>query len=214
VRAGSVPAAQLLDALGSVSVTDGYLAAAGPLAAIARELGLIEGDRIDFERLTAGIQVERGRVRLGDSRLGSARYGDYGLAGSVGLDGTIDLAVQALLPGRAAPRALAGRREILDLVADASGRIPLDFTVSGTVADPKLKLDLRKLEETAAARGREKLKAAARKEAGRALDSAARRLSEALGGKKKQQQQPGASPDTARAAPAPPDSARAPAAPR
>ena len=192
-------------------MTEGHLAASGPLGAIARELGLFEGDRIDFQRLTAGIRVERGRVRLSDSQLGSTRYGDFGLAGSVGLDGTIDLAVQALLPGRAAPRALAGRREILDLVADASGRIPLDFTVSGTVTDPKLKLDLRKLEETAAARGREKLKAAARKEAGRALDSAARRLSEALGGKKKPSV---VAPDTSRAAPAPPDSARAPAAPR
>jgi uncharacterized protein involved in outer membrane biogenesis len=184
IRAGEAPPLALLTAIGDASVLDGYLAARGPLAAILREMGLAEAgsDRLDFQQLTTGLRIESGRVRLSDARLGSARYGEFTLSGSVGLDGSLDYRVHALLPKRYTPPALLEQKALLELVADSNGRLPLDFAVSGSVSNPKVKLDLAALQARATHRAKQELQAKGENEVQKATEKAAASAKKALDG--------------------------------
>jgi AsmA protein len=178
VRAGETPIAQLLSAVGNATVVDGYLAASGPLAAILGQMGLLPSgtERLDVRRIVAAFEVDRGRVRFRDTVIGSAHSGEFTLSGSVGLDGSLEYAVTGLLPQRYAPKELTDRPELLSLVTDDSGRIPVDFSIGGTVKDPRVKLDLAKLEQRAAGRAKEELKERADEELKKGLDDVGRRV--------------------------------------
>ena len=181
IRAGNTPPAALMSALGNASVSDGHLVVKGAIAAVLRQIGIVESDRIDFQRLMTKIKVDRGRIGLDDLKMGSTKHGEFTLAGTAGLDGSLDYAVHALLPKRYTPPELANRQELFDLIADESGRIPLDFKIFGTVKDPKVKIDLRAIEARIAGRTKQKVEARARDEAGKVVDDAKDRLQKGLG---------------------------------
>ncbi len=163
VRAGQAPPLALLTAIGNATVAEGYLAVRGPLVPIMKQLGLLTTatDRLDFQKLSTVLRIDSGRVRLSDANLKSGRYGDFLLSGSVGLDGSIDYDVHALLPKRYMPPELLAQKELLNLIADPSGRLPLDFAITGSVSNPKVKLDLRKLEAQVANRAKSQIQAQA-----------------------------------------------------
>jgi AsmA protein len=184
IKAGELPPLALLTAVGDATVLDGYLAVRGPIAVIMREMGLIAtgSDRLDFQKLTTGLRVESGRVRLNDAKLGSARYGDFTLSGSVGVDGTLDYRVHALMPKRYTPPALLEQKALLDLVADANGRLPLDFAVSGSVTNPQVKIDLAALQAQATTRAKQQLQAKGETEVKKATEKAAESAKKTLEG--------------------------------
>ena len=190
VKAGATPPLALLTALGDVTVTDGRLAVRGPLEPVARQMGLLAagGDQIEFQRLAAVFRVEQGRVFFRDTRIGSARAGEFDLSGSVGFDGTLDYAVAALLPKRYLPPDIARREEWVAALADASGRVPVDFEITGTVREPRVRVDTRKIEERLATelgrQLREKVDAETARQLDRAVQEAARGLERLLGKKK------------------------------
>jgi hypothetical protein len=183
VRAGQAPPLALLNAIGDATVADGYLAVRGPLVPIMKQLGLLSTstDRLDFQKLSTALRIESGRVKLSDANLKSGKYGDFLLSGSVGLDGSIDYDVHALLPKRFTPPELLAQKELLNLVADSSGRVPLDFAITGSVSNPKVKLDLRKLQSQVADRAKSQLQAQADSALKKATGQATGKLEGELG---------------------------------
>jgi autotransporter translocation and assembly factor TamB len=208
IRAGDTPPLALMTALGNAQVSGGHLEVKGAIAAVLRQIGIIDSDRIDFQRLITKIQIERGRVRLDDLKFGSAKHGEFVVSGTAGLDGTLDYAVSTLLPKRYTPPELASRKEVMDLLADPSGRIPLEFKIQGTAKDPKVKLDLRAIEARIAGRAKDKVKDRAEEEAGKVVEEAKDRLREGLGDLLGGRRKKATPPDTARPRPAEPDTTR------
>lgn len=197
VRAGKLPPAALLTALGNTVVSDGHLVLHGSLAEILRQLGILEGERLQFKSLTTRFRIDRGRVGLNEFRLGSPKYGEIIAGGSIGLDGSLETTVHTLLPKQYMPPELANQPHLMDLLADASGRVPLDFKVTGNVRNPKVKLDLAAIEQQVGSRAKVKLEERAQEEIGKALEEATRGLGDLLGKKRKP-----APADTAAAKPA------------
>jgi uncharacterized protein involved in outer membrane biogenesis len=184
ILAGESPPLALLNAIGDASVRNGYLAARGSLAVIMRAMGLLSAgsDRLDFQQLTTGLRIESGRVRLSDARLGSTHSGEFTLAGSVGLDGSLDYRVHALLPKRSLPPDLREQKALVELLVDANGRLPLDFIVTGSVSNPKVKVDLSQLQSQAAGRAKQQLEAKGQNEVKKATEKAAENAKQALEG--------------------------------
>ena len=184
ILAGESPPLALLSAIGDASVRNGYLAARGSLAVIMRAMGLLSAgsDRLDFQQLTTDLRIESGRVRLSDARLGSTHSGEFTLAGSVGLDGSLDYHVHALLPKRYLPPDLREQKALVELLVDANGRLPLDFVVTGSVSNPKVKIDLAQLQSQAADRAKQQLEAKGQNEVKKATEKAAENAKQALEG--------------------------------
>jgi uncharacterized protein involved in outer membrane biogenesis len=178
VRAGETPPAALMSALGNASVVDGYLAASGPLATIISVMGLLPdgGAKVDIRQIVAAFEIDRGRVKFRDTQFGTRESGEFTVNGSIGLDGSLDYQVSGLLPKRYAPKQLANQPDLLNLVTDEEGRIPVDFTIGGTVKDPRVALDLKKLEGRAAARAKKELGERTDEEVKKALDEAGKRI--------------------------------------
>ncbi len=201
VKAGDSTPLALLDGLGNATVSEGYFAADGPLGMIASQMGLLADgqSQIDFQRLVAAFQVDHGRVKFRDTKIGSARSGEFNVSGSLGLDGTLDYAVAALLPKRYLPPDVTRRPELVALVTDGSGRVPVDFRITGTVRDPQVTVDLEKIQKRVVAGAEKRVEAEVQKEVTKQFDKAVKEAAkglEGLFGKKK----PAAS-DSGKAAP-------------
>ncbi|HWN82086.1 MAG TPA: AsmA-like C-terminal region-containing protein, partial [Candidatus Udaeobacter sp.] len=136
----------------------------------------------DFQQLTTALRIEDGRVHLSDARLGSTHSGEFTLAGSVGLNGSLDYRVHALLPKRYLPPDLRDQKALVDLLVDANGRLPLDFIVTGSVSNPKVKVDLAQLQSQAAGRAKQQLQAKGENEVKKATEKAAKSAKQALEG--------------------------------
>jgi len=67
-------------------------------------------------------------------------------------------------------------------VADANGRLPLDFSVSGSVSNPKVKIDLAALQSQATQRAKQQLQTKGENEVMKATEKAAESAKRALDG--------------------------------
>jgi hypothetical protein len=184
IKAGDTPPIALLTALGDATIAQGHFAAQGPLGLVAGRMGLLADgrDQIDFQRLAAVFRVEQGRVKFRDTKIGGAGSGEFDLSGSVGLDGTLDYAVSALLPPRYLPAEITRQPDVLALLTDESGRLPVDFVIGGTLREPKVKIDTRKIEERLVAEARRQVKTKVGAEAVKQFDNAVKEAARGLEG--------------------------------
>jgi hypothetical protein len=184
IKAGDSPPLALLTALGDVTVSEGHLAAKGPLGLIASRMGLLADGRpeIDFQRLDAVFRLAQGRVQFRDTKIGSARSGEFNLSGSVGLDGTLDYAVAALLPARYLPPEIRRQENVLALVTDDQGRLPVGFTIGGTFREPDVKIDARAIEERLESAAKKQISTKVEAEAVKQFDKAVKEAAKGLEG--------------------------------
>ncbi len=183
IKAGEISPASFLTALGDATVTEGHLPLGGVLGGIASQMGLLADGRntLEFQRLATVFRVEQGRVKFRETTIGGARSGEYNLSGSVGLDGTLDYQVAALLPKRYLPPELANRPDVLALVTDSSGRVPVDFTIRGTIKDPKVRIDMQKIQDRVVSGAKREVQSRVEAEASKQFDKTVKEAARGLG---------------------------------
>lgn len=167
----------LLDLEGDLAMQDGSIRNAPGLEQIGATFGLsqLSGPRWPFHGLDLQFRIRQGAVQvegLSFSQPGLA----WSLGGPVGLDGRLGLT--GVL--QADPRRVKLPTELslaAPFLAGADGRIPIDFTVGGTLTSPNLALDLPALRQRAIQRAKEAQKQALEKSLQKALpDSTFKKL--------------------------------------
>ncbi len=154
-RAGPrVDVVRNLDLTGDLRIADGAVVNVPALERVASFLDIkgASGDRWPFRTLTLGFAVRQGRVQVDTLRVLQSGLG-WILSGSVGLEG--DLALSGTL--RADPSRIelpAELKLLAPYVAEADGRIPVDFKLTGRLSSPGVEVDWSAL----AARAAEKAK--------------------------------------------------------
>ncbi len=135
-----------LTAEGHSLVTGGYLAAQGVLATVLTRLG-VQDQRLDFEELASKVAVKDGRLLLDNGKLLSGKHGEFHLGGSIGFDKTLAVEVRSLLPKRSLPKEVTTNAQLTRLLANEDGRVPIQFSVTGTFGSPTIRIDTAALEK-------------------------------------------------------------------
>jgi uncharacterized protein involved in outer membrane biogenesis len=134
--------AKTLTGRGDVEMENGRLTGVSVNKAVATFLKLPDLENITFKNWSNSFTISEGRIVVKDLTI-NALDADYVVNGSQGIDGTLDYAMTLLLPektsGRIAVPGFAG--EALNLFKDNTGRVKLDFTVTGTSENPSVALD-------------------------------------------------------------------------
>jgi hypothetical protein len=125
-----------------VQVYDGKLVGFALTNKLADYTGLDELRQLDFKNWANAFTIANGRINLTNLIVHSSAA-DFTMSGSQGLDGTMDYILNSKLPESVSSRIkLQGvGAELLQFFKDKDGRINLNFTVTGMVDDPALKLD-------------------------------------------------------------------------
>src|SRR5439155_20524809 len=90
--------------------------------------------------LATPFRVERGRVVTDDLSIATGDV-DWLARGSVGLDGTLDYHLTALLPAAEAAALPGAVRRAVGVATGPEGRASLDFFVRGTASRPSFAWD-------------------------------------------------------------------------
>ncbi|MFH1681108.1 MAG: AsmA-like C-terminal region-containing protein [Candidatus Eisenbacteria bacterium] len=141
---------QSLTASGNMKVKDGSVRNLQVLTRLSSFLGLNEMKDVRFREMWSSFSVAGGRLRVDDLVIASSDA-DWNVTGSVGFDGTLDYGISVHLSEQASRR-FRERTTLANLFADGSGRIPLDFRVTGTAKNPVLTYDAAKTASRAGVR--------------------------------------------------------------
>jgi hypothetical protein len=129
-----------LTASGLAAVWNGTLANLPVLDELASFTRIPSLAQVTFKDLRSSFRVERGRVTTGPAHI-SSTAGDWTVAGSVGLDGSLDYVTSITLPPSVL-KELGGTAALAaGALADPQGRILLDLRIGGTTRNPKIALD-------------------------------------------------------------------------
>jgi hypothetical protein len=113
---------------------------------VASMISLPDLSVINFKDWENSFSIANGRMEVKDLKI-TALKSDYLINGSLGFDGSLDYVLtvflppgtQPKLPVQGLPAGFAG--QVTDLFRDPSGRIKLDFNVSGHSDNPKVSLN-------------------------------------------------------------------------
>jgi hypothetical protein len=139
---------------GQFTLKNGGLANAPVQDALAELTGIKGLKDISIAELVGNITIRQGRVITEIPELKTSQ-GSWTGEGSFGFDGSLDYAVRLTLDQALTRKyrpILTG--ELTNLLTDESGRLSLNFKISGTSGNPKVRLDTSPLKRQA----REKLK--------------------------------------------------------
>ncbi len=154
-----------LDLTGAAEAGEGVLHAADWLRDVSPYLGERQDLKdVRFVGLTHAYRVEKGRYLVQDLVI-DGRDTAWRGSGWVGLDGTLELALQVKLPAGFTPN-LGQWTFLAETLRDQEGRVQLDLLLSGRSERPNVGLDLSRLKSGAADQGAE----AVRKGVGSLLD--------------------------------------------
>ncbi len=136
---GAGSASSGLDGSGALSLEGGSLPETPALAAVDALLGrrFVVGSR--YEPLEARFTIRRGRVRFEPFELATTTFA-LALAGELGLDGSLDLSVEARLP-RVGLEIEKVPGAVLDALTDEAGRVVVPLRITGTRESPKVRPD-------------------------------------------------------------------------
>ncbi len=130
---------------GSVQLKSGKVEGVKVNQALAGMLNLPDLNVISFKDWQNAYTISNGRMILKDLKI-SALNSDYTINGSMGFDGSLDYKMNMLLPADVSNKiklpgvgGFAG--QAVDLFKDPSGRIRLDFDVTGTSDNPSVSLN-------------------------------------------------------------------------
>ena len=127
---------------GKIQIRDGKLEGVKALNALARILSLNELKNIEFKQWTNEFAIANSRVLLSDVKI-AARDADFLIAGSHGMDGSMDYAMVVNLSTTLSERVKIGglAQKLIDALKDDRGRLTLNFRIKGTLTEPVLKFD-------------------------------------------------------------------------
>jgi hypothetical protein len=112
--------------------------------------GVSQLREVDFKNWSNTFAISNGRINIKDLKV-NAGTTDFLVAGSQGLDGSMDYNLNVKLPesvsGQLKLQGVAS--QLVQYFKDKEGRINLNFQVSGMTSNPSLKLDTRAQEDVA-----------------------------------------------------------------
>ncbi len=138
-----------------LDLQDGALQGLPHLKALARAAGLPEKERYAIGRVRQNVKVQDDRVTARDLRL-PFEDGWIELGGSAGLAGDLDFDGH-WEPGPATLAKL-GQGDLMKWLADAEGKVILDFHLGGTARHPAVTLDTSTLQKRLVKEAEKKLK--------------------------------------------------------
>lgn len=131
-----------LNGKGNVQAHDGSLVGVNVNKDIASLVKLPALDTVHYKDWSNDFSVANGRLVMKDLKI-NALDADYLVNGSQGLDGSLDYTMSLVLPEKTSSRisisGFAGKA--VDLFRDNTGRVRLDFSVGGTMDNPKVGLN-------------------------------------------------------------------------
>ena len=159
---GLIP--QSLSGQGRVQVENGKLTGVKVNKAVGELLKLPDLEVINFKDWANSFSISDGRFHIKDLKI-AALDADYIVNGSQGLDGSLDYSMALLLPEKTSAKAnipgFAG--QAVNLFKDESGRVKLDFTVTGTSDNPKVALDTKAVQKKVEDLAKQKIEGEAKK---------------------------------------------------
>lgn len=145
-----------LTASGTATITDGKLVNWELLNTLASYLKLKTFKEEQIRTLRNSFKIQDGRVWF-DDLTASAKSGDFELSGSLGLDGSLDYKLTAVLSSELSS-SFDALGDLSAYLKNDQGRVVLDIKVRGTAKDPEFSLDTSKAEERFKKRMTQKLK--------------------------------------------------------
>lgn len=135
---------------GSVQILEGKLLGFPLATKLADATAISELREVNFKNWTNAFSIEGGRIQIKDLKVTSGST-DFLMAGSQGLDGSMNYALTLKLPATFADRIHLGGAadQLLQFFKDREGRINLSFDVTGIAASPVVKLNTKAQEEAA-----------------------------------------------------------------
>ncbi|MEO6462380.1 MAG: AsmA-like C-terminal region-containing protein, partial [Candidatus Eisenbacteria bacterium] len=128
---------------GLAQVLGGRLAGATVFAKLAEFTGVDRFRILSFRDLSAPFRVVSGRVVF-DPLAVASEHTDWLARGSVGLDGTLDFALVAVVPPDIVPQLPRNLLTTAGALMNPDGRLTLDLKLGGTVQRPSLAWDSRR----------------------------------------------------------------------
>lgn len=156
--------AQALNGEGRVSIESGKVQGMKMNQELAGMLKLPDLEVINFKDWANSFSISDGKFVTKDLKI-SALGADYSVNGAYGLDGTLNYGLSVLLSEASSAKVnIPGfLGEAVNLFKDESGRVKLDFAVSGTQDSPKLALDTQSAQRRAEDIAKQKINAEKKK---------------------------------------------------
>jgi len=145
-----------LTASGTATITDGKLVNWEILNTLASYLKLKTFKEEQIRTLRNSFKIQDGRVWF-DDLTASTKSGDFELSGFVGMDGSLDYKLTAVLSSELSS-SFDALGDLSDHLKNDQGRVVLDINVRGTAKNPEFSLDTSKAEERFKKRMTQKLK--------------------------------------------------------
>ncbi|KPK74981.1 MAG: hypothetical protein AMJ89_05075, partial [candidate division Zixibacteria bacterium SM23_73] len=145
-----------LTASGTATVTDGKLVNWELLNKLASYLKVKTFKEEQIKTLRNSFRIENGRVWFDDFSA-FTKSGDFELSGSVGMDGSLDYKLTAVLSPELSS-SFDALGDISDYLKNDRGRVVLDVNIKGPAKNPEFSLDTSKAEERFKKRMTQKLK--------------------------------------------------------
>lgn len=145
-----------LTAFGTVTITDGKLVNWELLNKLASYLKIKTFKEEKIKTLRNSFRIEGGRVWFDDFSA-IAKSGDFELSGSVGMDGSLDYKLTAVLSPQLSTN-FDALGELSDYLKNDQGRVVLDVKIKGPAKNPEFVLDTSKAKERFKKRMAEKLR--------------------------------------------------------
>ncbi len=135
---------------GSVQIFDGKLLGFPLTTKLADATGISELREVNFKNWANAFSIENGRIQVKDLKVNSGST-DFLMAGSQGLDGSMDYTLGVKLPESLSSRIKLGGAadQLLQFFKDKDGRINLTFDVTGMTASPVVRLNAKAQEDAA-----------------------------------------------------------------
>lgn len=134
-----------LTASGNATITDGKLVNWELLNNLAFYLKIKSFKEEQIKTLKNSFRVENGKVWFDDFSA-SAKSGDFTLSGSVGMDGSLDYQLTAVLSSELS-QSFDALGDLSNYLKNEQGRVVLDVDIRGTTKNPEFYLNTSKAEE-------------------------------------------------------------------
>jgi hypothetical protein len=110
-------------------------------SALVPHLQFLDFSDLPLKSLAAPFKMDQGRVFLNQTGFRSGEL-EFQLVGSAGIDGTLDMAVDADVPASRLKLSSMGLNSIAGLNLSPDTRIPLRIRIGGTSDKPKIDVNL------------------------------------------------------------------------
>ena len=139
---------------GDFALFDGRITGSGLVEGLSQFLSLDELKEIQVSKATGNIVIEQGKMKLNSSFTGDRVKASP--QGSIGLDGGLDLSLNALLAPALAQK-LDSKGQISSFLSNEEGWTQLPLKVAGTFTSPRFALDTSGVKEQVKQKAREEI---------------------------------------------------------